>query len=461
MESTLYDGLTREELVRKLAAYEAAAAAPKGVADSINLLETIHLAQTDYVTVDSQTNIFNQMLDNFLTVTGCEYGFIDEMFEEENGSRYLEARAITNIAWDDASRALYEELVSGEIRFDNLKSLCGVAMISGEPVISNDAPNDPRRTGIPPGHPPLDTFLGLPLHAAGEYVGMVGLANAPGGFDEALIESLEPLTKICAIIMLSLKIDRRRAQAIERLERRTEELRVSNEELQTFAYVASHDLQTPLRSISGFVQLLQADYGGKIDEKADGWIKHTVDATRRMQSLISDLLEYSRVGASPPEFSDVPLDEVLDTVLGTLQVEIDDMGATVTREALPTVRGDRVQLEQVLQNLVGNGVKYRGEAPPEVHIGAALGDDGWTVSVRDNGIGIADRHQGKVFEVFKRLHTQAAYPGSGVGLAVCRRVVRHHGGRIWLDSAEQQGSTFRFTIPGAPDGQEAADDSAG
>ena len=442
-----YAEWTMEQLVQELHARDSA---PVEVAKSINLLETIHLAQTDFLTVDSETNIFHRMLENFLEVTGCEYGFIDELFESEDGSRYLEARAITNIAWDEGSRALYEKLVSGEIRFDNLKSLYGVALISGEPVIANDAPTDPRRTGVPPGHPALNSFLGYPLYAAGEYVGMLGLANAPGGFSKATLKRLEPLTRICGIMMLSLKIDRRRAEAIDGLERLTAQLRASNEELQTFAYVASHDLQTPLRSISGFVQLLRTDYGDQLDERAQGWIQHTVDATDRLQLLIADLLAYARLGADQAEFAATPLADVLAEVEVSLDAPIREAGAAVSHDTLPTVVGDRGQLLQLMQNLVGNGLKYRAAEPPKIHVFAEHNADQWTIGVRDNGIGIAEKHQDRVFEVFRRLHTQRQFPGTGVGLAVCRRVVRRHGGRIWVESRPGEGSTFFFTLPGQP-----------
>ena len=444
-----YDDWSRDELLNELRTRDAAAAAPKQVARSLNLLETLHHAQTDFITVDSETNIFNRMLDNYLEVTGCEYGFIDELFYEADGAPYLEARAITNIAWDDGSRALYAKLVSGEIKFDNLRSVYGEVMKTGEPYFSHDVPTDPKRTGIPPGHPPLNTFLGIPLYAGGEFVGVLGLANAPGGFRPEILDYLAPLNKICGIIMLSLKIDRRRAEAIARLQHMTEELKASNDELQTFAYVASHDLQTPLRAISGFVTLLQKDYAGQLDERADGWIQHVVDATRRLQSLITDLLQYSRVGAAEPAREPTDLGELLALVMESLKPDIEDAGASVTAGDLPVVAGDRSLLEQLLQNLLGNALKYRSDAPPAIHVAAERTDGVWTLSVRDNGLGIDPKHHDKVFEVFRRLHTQQQIPGSGVGLAVCRRVVHRHGGELWLESAPGAGTTFFFTLPEA------------
>lgn len=226
--SANYDQLSKQELVDELRRRDMALASEEQTVASLKLLETIHLAQTEFVNVESEANVFHQMLQTFLQVTGSEYGFIDELFEE-NGERWLEARSITNIAWDDDSRALYEKLVSGEIRFDNMNSLYGQVLKTGKPMIANDAPTNPYRTGIPPGHPPLDRFLGLPLYAGGEFVGMLGLANAPGGFDEAMIQYLDPLAKVCAIMLLSFKIEQRRQKAIAQLGETNAELADFNE----------------------------------------------------------------------------------------------------------------------------------------------------------------------------------------------------------------------------------------
>ena len=228
---------------------------------------------------------------------------------------------------------------------------------------------------------------------------------------------------------------------------RTAALQDSNVELKQFAYVASHDLQTPLRAIAGFAQLLEAECGGELDETAKQYIGRIVAGTARMQTLISDLLGYSRVEARAVPFAPVRLDALFDDVVSMLSPSIEASGGRVTRGALPEVQGDPVQLAQLMQNLVENALKYRGETPPTVRVEASRDGGAWTVTVEDNGIGISPEHHARIFEIFRRLHSQTAYPGTGIGLAVCRRIVERHGGRIGVESQLGQGSRFFFTIP--------------
>ena len=227
-------------------------------------------------------------------------------------------------------------------------------------------------------------------------------------------------------------------------------LKRSNEELQHFAYIASHDLQSPLRNISGFVQLLQSNYAGRLDEQADDWIRRTVQCTEQMHAMILDVLAYSRVDWQAPAFQPVPARQVFNDAVALLAACIRDAGGRVTCDELPTVTGDRPQLVQLMQNLIGNGLKYHGPEPPQVHVSARPGENEWVFSVRDNGIGIAPKHHERIFEIFRRLHNQQEYPGTGIGLAICRRVVHRHGGRIWVESEAARGSVFYFTIPGRP-----------
>jgi len=226
--------------------------------------------------------------------------------------------------------------------------------------------------------------------------------------------------------------------------------------LQQFAYIASHDLQSPLRAISGFVQLLQQDYGASLDEEAIGWIGRVVSSVQRMQNLIEDLLTYSRVDSRAIPFEPIEMKEVFEHAVSGLESSIRDAGAEVTHDDLPVVMGDRSQLVQLLQNLIHNGMKYRGDAPPRVHVSAEQRGDQWTISVSDNGIGIADKHRERIFELFHRLHTQQRYPGTGIGLAICRRVAHRHGGEIWVESRPGEGSTFRFTLPARLTGETAS-----
>ena len=226
-----------------------------------------------------------------------------------------------------------------------------------------------------------------------------------------------------------------------------EALKRSNHDLQQFAYVASHDLKTPLRSISGFIQLLERKYAHSFEEGALSLINRTRDATRRLEQLTDDLLAYARVSSGTAPFVAVDLNDVAIEVTHLLDAVINETGGSVAVAALPEVRGARTQLVQLLLNLVSNALKYCQNRAPVIRISAVRQGSDWVVSVEDNGIGIDEKHYERIFEVFKRLHTQNEYAGTGIGLAVCRRVVHLHGGNIWVSSVAGQGSTFYFTIP--------------
>lgn len=231
------------------------------------------------------------------------------------------------------------------------------------------------------------------------------------------------------------------------LKQQAEALEKSNMELQHFAYVVSHDLQTPLRSICGFVQLLQQQYGEKLDEQAGEWIRRTVVNTQRMQTLIRDILAYSRVEARVQPFTEIKLSEAYLEAADVLSDSIQESGANLEIDNLPVIMGDRPQMVQLLQNLIGNAIKYRSEATPQIRITCKDAGHEWMITVKDNGIGIAPEHYQRIFDVFQRLHTQKTIPGTGIGLAICRRVVERHGGKIWLESAPGNGSSFYFTVP--------------
>lgn len=225
------------------------------------------------------------------------------------------------------------------------------------------------------------------------------------------------------------------------------ELERSNRELEQFAYVASHDLQEPLRKITSFIVLLEKSYKDSFDQEAVKYLHYVVDGAKRMQTLINDLLAYSRLGTRGKPFLKTDCNKVLDRVLADLDKPIKSSGADITYDALPILMVDELQLGQVFQNLIGNAVKFCRNLQPRIHISAKRGADEWLFSVSDNGIGIKGEFFDRIFVMFQRLHTQAEYPGTGIGLAVCKKIIERHGGRIWAESEVGKGSTFYFTIP--------------
>lgn len=228
---------------------------------------------------------------------------------------------------------------------------------------------------------------------------------------------------------------------------RSAELTRSNTELEQFAYAASHDLQEPLRMVSSYVQLLARRYQGKLDQDAEDFIGFALDGTKRMQLMIADLLRFSRIGTQGKPFAPTSLDTVLDRVLANLRPEIEKTNANVTRSVMPVVMADDVQIGQAFQHLIGNALKFHGDAPPRIHIGCERRGNEHLFSVEDNGIGIEPQYLDRIFVIFRRLHTRDAYPGTGIGLALCKRVVERHRGRIWAEASPAQGATFYFTIP--------------
>ncbi|WP_406283925.1 ATP-binding protein [Embleya sp. NBC_00896] len=234
------------------------------------------------------------------------------------------------------------------------------------------------------------------------------------------------------------------------VDEQAEDLRRSNAELEQFAYVASHDLQEPLRKVASFCQLLEKRYKGQLDERADQYIAFAVDGAKRMQTLINDLLTFSRVGRLDTERGDVDLGRCLDHALHALAAAREESDAEVTADPLPTVVGDALLLGQLVQNLVGNAIKFRAEAVPRVHLGARWDGEQWEFSCTDNGIGIESQYADRIFVIFQRLHPKDAYAGTGIGLAMCKKIVEYHGGRIWLDPDTESGTTIRWTLPGPP-----------
>jgi hypothetical protein len=252
--------------------------------------------------------------------------------------------------------------------------------------------------------------------------------------------------------LLELEIaERKRAEIV--LAQQSAELARSNSELEQFAYIASHDLQEPLRMVGSYVQLLERNYKNLFDAKGEEYIAYAVDGAKRMQMLINDLLAYSRVGTQGNEFALTDCVGVAGLAIKNLQKAIQESGAMITCGPLPTVLADKMQLLQLFQNLLANAIKFRAEQAPEIQITAQPTDGFWRFAVKDNGIGIEPRHFERIFLIFQRLHSRRHYPGTGMGLAICKKIVDRHGGTIWPVSEPGMGTTFFFTLPDQPGDQ--------
>jgi len=261
----------------------------------------------------------------------------------------------------------------------------------------------------------------------------IALARDPAGVPQYEIAIFDDIT------------ERKHAEAA--LRQAHEELQRSNAELAQFAYVASHDLQEPLRMVSSYTQLLLRRYGDKLDGNAQEFMAYIVDGAARMKQLIEDLLAYSRVGTRSREFHPLAVEAPLRRAINNLRASIEEAGASITYDALPTVEADELQLSQLFQNLIGNALKFRSASVPRIHVSAKEAEHEWELAVKDNGLGIEPPYFERIFMVFQRLHNKGEYPGTGIGLAICKKVVERHGGRIWVESQLGEGSRFMFTLP--------------
>ena len=294
--------------------------------------------------------------------------------------------------------------------------------------------------------------LDVPLIVVTGYLGEENAVEyiKQGAADCVLKDRLARLpTSVCrALEEKRLRDQRRRSE--EALAQKVAELARSNAELEQFAYVASHDLQEPLRMIANYTQLLAERYRDKLDEQADKYIGYSVDGAVRMQALIQDLLKFSRVGRAEIEPRTTDCRAVVEQAMKNLQVAVEESGTVVNWNGLPTVTADPAQLTQVFQNLIANAIKFHGLGAPVIQIDSEEKDHAWVLTVSDNGIGIPVENWQDIFVIFRRLHTRAQYAGNGIGLSICKKIIERHGGKIWIEAQAKPGSCFKFTLPMEP-----------
>jgi PAS domain S-box-containing protein len=390
------------------------------------ILENIALG----VSAKTGTAFFQALVEYLTKALGVEFAFICELIPPD-------LQLIRTIAGHGDGQAIagYEYA----LKDTPCEQIVGFGQSMGvyPRQIQQHFPQDPYLREIR-----AESYMGLPLFdSTGQILGLINvLSRQPIQDPDFTIQILKIFAARAAA-----ELERQQAEAL--LKQQKEDLARSNAELQQFAYVASHDLQEPLRMVTSYLELLERRYKGQLDDKADQFIGYAVDGAVRMQALINALLSYSRIGTKEPTWQSVDCELLLQEVLTNLQVTIDQNQAIITHDPLPSVIADRTQLAQLFQNLISNGIKFRQAAAPQIHIGVERLADKWLLSIRDNGIGIDQQYAERIFVIFQRLHSRGDYPGTGIGLAICKKIVERHGGKLWVKSQLDQGAAFYFTLP--------------
>lgn len=436
-----YEGSIKDITGRKLAEHTAAEAIRNLEKQNQRLDSLYRVGQIVNSTLDVEV-ILDHLTDEAMRVTQASHG---QVLLVNKPKGVFERHALRGFSEEEADRALTIPLPLDQ-------GINGRAFLTYETVLVDDVKREPN-------YYPLiattRTELAVPIIHNGEVLGNLDVQSPViGAFHDLDIDYLRALAEQVAIALSNARLYERARQEIaerRRIERELNHLMDvlarSNEELEQFAYVASHDLQEPLRMVTSFLQLLKSRYGGKLDSDADEFIDFAVDGATRMKTLINDLLIYSRVGTASKPYLPISGDVVLDRAVANLRVVIEESGAAVTHDPLPTILADDTQIVQLFQNLIGNALKFRSNETPRIHVGVDARESEWVFSFKDNGIGIEPEYKERIFIIFQRLHLSTDYPGTGIGLAVCKKIVERHGGKIWVESELGQGATFHFTLP--------------
>ena len=425
--------------------------------------------QSRFIRAAPTREIFEPLLTDLLGFTGSEYGFVADLHEDPSDHhRFLRIRVLTDISWNEPTAALYQAHREGRqhIEFHNLKTLFGAAVITGKTVIANDPASDPRSGGRPPGHPPMLSFLGVPLFHGGDMVGMVGLSNRAGGYDDELVSFLEPLFTSVGNIIGAVRLEAARAEA----EQAVRESRVAlvaaaaaqraNAAKTEFLSRMSHELRTPLNAVLGFAQLLRMDAASPLTPAQAQWAQHIENAGGHLLAMINDVLDLSRIesGSMPLSLDTVSVALVVDeaqalisalAIEGDVRVRVDQPADAEPRHG--QVRADHLRLRQVLVNLMGNAVKYNRRGG-SVTVSWELSANGaqMRIEVSDTGRGLSPDQLAHLFEPFNRLGADTtAIEGTGIGLVISRRLVQSMGGDLEVSSEAGVGSCFRIVLPAA------------
>ena len=392
-------------------------------------LQSLHEIDKAILTSESPESIAKTAVQQLRSVVSYDLGNVAIFDIAAQKTRFFTAG---NREIDAKIEANYNiNNVTNAFKQSNGQPICGEidAYTPDEPLI-----NAMRQLNI-------QTFILYPLRYRNQLIGTINLASyQKNAYDQNDIAIVDEIAAPLAIAI-------QQARLFEEVRQHAKALEARNEELEQFAYVASHDLQEPLRIVISYVQLLARQYEGKLDEDADIFINYAIDAAMRMRNLIRDLLSYSRLDSRGKSFVETDMNQVLDYVLADLSLSIEENAATITHDPLPTVMADNTQMSQILLNLISNAIKFKGDINPKIHVTASRQQAHWQFSVQDNGIGIEEQYRDRIFAIFQRLHTTEEYPGTGIGLAICKKIIERHNGEIWVESTPEQRTTFFFTLP--------------
>ena len=396
------------------------------------LLSCINQIFQESLAYNTEIEVIEKCLDVAKELTESEFGFFGEI--NENGR--IDNRTISPTAWEACETPTAHKLLKNM----EIRSYWGRTITEEKSQIVNEPDIDPDRRGLPEGHPPITTFLGVPLKEGKKTIGMIGLANKKSHYTEDDKSNIETLATAFVEVLM-----RKRAEI--KIKENLKDLAQSNKELEQFAYITSHDLREPLRMITSFLQLLEKRYKDNLDQDANDFIGYAINGAKRLDAMTNDLLKYSKITSEKREIKPVDYEHVLEEALLNLKIQIEETNAVITHDHLPTISGDEELKVQLFQNIINNSIKYRSQETPKIHISAINESTQYLFSIKDNGIGMSSLHLERIFTIFKRLHTHEEYEGTGIGLAIAQKIVHQQGGEIWVESELGKGTTFYFTIP--------------
>ncbi len=423
-----------------------------------DLLGIIADLQAEFIADKGPHFVFGKALESLLQITRSEYGFIGEVLQSNDGEPYLQTQAITNIAWDEGTQAFYRQNAPSGMAFYNLETLFGHTLKTGETVIANEPASDPRRGGLPEGHPSLDRYLGIPLKIGNKFVGMAGLANRPGGYSESLVTELKPLINTLATLIAAYHQDQRQRAAETQLRIQAHELLQISETKTQFLASMSHELRTPLNSIYGFSNRLCSKLEGKIDERSYDGLQAVRRNALHLTALINDILDISKIESGRMEFAaeQVSLPILIEQARSAIRGMADEANVTIIdktpTDAEPvTIEGDQKRCLQIVLNLVSNAIKYGNAQDVLVRsFSEEKNETSWgVIEVQDFGDGISPANKKRLFQRFAQLNRDDSLKteGSGLGLALVFELSNGQGGHVEVDSEPGQGSTFRVRLP--------------